>query len=216
MVIIIFIFILLNFVSYVISAGSPGNCSINNSKYYSNWLNNSCNASNGNNTSNLCYYFIKDVYISSCEPINCSSLRNLWKTNGINLTGFDCEHIIDTNNSPNELASCSKNIRGNLIPTISSWNRGMGQKCWSQVEKEKSTIYGDIFILAYNTVKNCCQDNISTPEIPSKTQEILSESSANNIWYMTIPILFGITVIIGMCIYYHQHKKQANGFLMVV
>lgn len=70
------------------------------------------------------------------------------------------EHIIDTNNGPIELTNCNKNIRGNLVIAIGTWNNQVGQLCWDDVDAEKRLVYGNETVdFAYESVKLCCEIN---------------------------------------------------------
>jgi hypothetical protein len=61
-----------------------------------------------------------------CTKITNSQLRRQYPW--IKSTD-EVEHIVDTNNGPEYLNECDKSIRGNLIISIGTWNRQVGQMC---------------------------------------------------------------------------------------
>jgi hypothetical protein len=91
-----------------------------------------------------------------CQVISNSELRSQYPWLK---TTDQVEHIIDSNNGPDELANCNKNIRGNLIIAIGTWNNAVGNLCWKYVAAEKQAVYGPIFNTAMTSVKECCGIN---------------------------------------------------------
>lgn len=78
---------------------------------------------------------------------------------------YQAEHIIDLKNSI--LENCNKNIYGNLVMAYGKWNMEIGQLTWTDVEKEKRLVYGDIFDKAIENIKICdpgCVDHTQLPD----------------------------------------------------
>lgn len=91
-----------------------------------------------------------------CEGKWC--INGEWKCKYHN--SRDCynrEHIIDLKNSEVEFdATYDKDIAGNFIMAYGAWNQEIGRiKDWNSIKAEKSEIYGQIFNMAYNNVKQC-------------------------------------------------------------
>lgn len=99
--------------------------------------------------------FLRETYLRDldpCQPIDNTAFRNLLTSLDVDQpSGFDVEHIIDTSNSIDGYHY----IIGNMILSNSSWNRGVGNFCWENVEIEKREVYGEIFQDAYDNVQNC-------------------------------------------------------------
>jgi len=137
-------------------------------------------------------------YEDPCQPITNAQMRRQysWITNE-----YDIEHIIDTTNGPVELDKCNKDIRGNKVVAIATWNRAIGKKCWKHVEAEKKLVYGNVFDNAYQSVSRCCV------------------TSTVYIWSFlcfTFVLVFGI---LGFYMYsYRQHAhellRDMNEFIM--
>lgn len=166
---------------------------------------------NKDNPEKLYYESTKSVH-HHCEKMSNSELRKLypWITRNDQV-----EHILDTNNGPKELESCSKQIRGNLIIANGTWNNQVGQLCWKDVEQEKRLVYGnDIFDTAYNSVKICCESNSEyshpIPNVPRPiTPGPYSPSYEYNLSVLFCIIIFVFAVIlISFSYFYLSTKKQ--------
>ena len=129
-----------------------------------------------------------------CTKITNSQLRKQYPW--IKSTD-EVEHIVDTNNGPEYLEECDKNIRGNLIISIGIWNRQVGNMCWKDVEAEKRTVYGNQIVdYAISSVHICCKK----PDPPA-------DISLSNF----IAIIFSLAIallVITLIVVAHHNKKN--------
>ena len=101
--------------------------------------------------------FLADTYSyggNKCDTVTNPTYREMLKRAGYDLGSMEVEHIIDIAHS--ELPGCNKNIRGNLVIADASWNRGVGNLCWTYASAEKANVYGEIFTNARTAVRECC------------------------------------------------------------
>jgi hypothetical protein len=76
---------------------------------------------------------------------------------------YHVEHIIDMQNSLEDVKGMDKNILPNLIMAYAKWNRQIGQLNWMHVENEKREVYGDRIVnLAIHNIKVC--DRFRNPD----------------------------------------------------
>lgn len=88
-----------------------------------------------------------------CQKITNPAFRKMYPVS----SSIQVEHIVDTNNGPNYLSSCPKDILGNLVMATGQWNQQIGQLCWKYVEREKRLVYGDEIVdYALSAVADCC------------------------------------------------------------
>ena len=128
-----------------------------------------------------------------CKPYTNTQLRKEYSS-WIKPTD-QVEHIVDSNNGPESLAQCSKNIRGNLAIAIGTWNNQVGQMCWKDVEAEKRKVYGnEVVDYALESVRICCE---------------LEE--ANNPWiYVAITVLIVFLIVVSHVVMYQINDKYHN------
>jgi hypothetical protein len=120
------------------------------------------------------------VYDRNCAAEDNKATRARWENLEYDLTGLDCDHIIDEKNVPGLADGCARDIAANKIPVGSSWNRAAGQLCWADAEAEKRAVYGDAIVNnALAAVRECCGQ----------------EPAATNINYIILAVVAGILVV---------------------
>jgi len=140
------------FVLFITSFAARKNCNALHSNFFSD-----------NYGKTNTQFFVRETFtfIDPCETITNSKFRAKYPQY---LSDNQVEHIIDKENSEQDLETCDKNIIGNLVLANGAWNMGAGQLCWDNAKIEKSLVYGDIFPQAMDNVHKCCHTNPNYPE----------------------------------------------------
>ena len=93
-------------------------------------------------------YFISSTfnYQDPCTPITKDNFKKLYPQ--YELFGVDVIYN-----------GCDVNFMGNLIISNHEWLEQLKQSYWENAETEKKTVYGDIYHVAMNNVKQCCEQH---------------------------------------------------------
>lgn len=143
---------------------------------------------------------------AGCETVTNKQMRDRWEMDEYDLTGYDCDHIIDRANVPGLPDNCGRDIIANKIPASSWWNRALGSMCWDQVNAEKRRIYGDNVVdSALAAVMRCCDvsgaiPGTAPPSAPTHGNITLAFAIIGGVGVpVIIMVIVAVTVMVKSC-----------------